>query len=183
MKKLLVPGFIIFLLITNIVFFRTTVIYKAKLDKQVFKVYLFEGEGTDIRISNGLIIISPNKQIVSGGKIEYIGNRKNKIQSYAKSIYLDKQVNKDIVLSNSASFAGDNTGVAFADEFLLNNDIGEISSEKLFSEDDINIIRDNLYFSLDYSTVDGQTGNSTIKLKVKEFNMNPKGEQIGQISM
>lgn len=80
-------------------------------------------------------------------------------------------MDKDTVLSNSASFAGNNTGTAFPDEFelLLNKGIGQISSEKLFAEEDINILKDNLYFSLDYSTADGQTGNFTIKLKVKEF--------------
>lgn len=172
MKKSLMLGFLIFLLITNIIFVSTTVLYKTKIDKQVFKVYSFEGEGTDIRISNGLIILSPNKQTMSGGKIQYIGNKQERIQSYSKTIYLDKQVSKDILLSDSASFTGDNDATAFVDEFLLNNGIGDISSEKLFSEDDINIIKDNLYFSLDYSTVDGQTGTFTIKLKVKEFNMN-----------
>jgi hypothetical protein len=172
MKKSLLLGFLILLLISNIIFVSTTVLYKTKIDKQVFKVYSFEGEGTDIRISNGLIIISPYKHTISGGKIQYKGNKKEKIQLYSKTIYLNKQVDKDILLSDSASFAGANNGIVFADEFLLNNGIGAISSEKLFSEEDINIIKDNLYFSLDYSTVDGQTGNSTIKLKVKEFNLN-----------
>lgn len=172
MKKSLIRGVLIFLLITNIIFVGTTILYKTKIDKQVFKVYSFDGEGTDIRISNGLIIISPNKQTVSGGKIEYIGNKQENLQSYSKTIYLNKQVGKDIVLSNSASIAGENKGTSFADEFMLNKDIGEISSEKLFSENNIGIINDNLYFSLDYSTVDGQKGNSTVKLKVKEYNMN-----------
>ncbi|MEK6265760.1 MAG: hypothetical protein N2B06_13485 [Clostridium sp.] len=54
---------------------------------------------------------------------------------------------------------------------MLNKGVGEISSEKLFSEDDINIIKDNLYFSLDYETVDEQRGNITVKLKLNEFNM------------
>ncbi|MBU3179367.1 hypothetical protein KPL47_24075 [Clostridium estertheticum] len=172
MKKPLIRGFLIFLLITNIIFVGTTVLYKTKIDKQVIKVYSFDGEGTDIRISNGIIIISPNKQTVSGGKIQYIGNKQENLQSYTKTIYLNKQMVKDKVLSNSASGVGGDKGISFADEFMLNKYIGEISSEKLFSEDDIGIINDNLYFSLDYSTVDGQKGNSTVKLKVKEYNMN-----------
>ena len=36
----------------------------------------------------------------------------------------------------------------FADEFILNKSVGEISSDKLFTEADINNIKDNLYFSL-----------------------------------
>ena len=157
-------------LITNAIFIGTTVLYKTKIDKQIFKVYSFEGEGTDIKISDGLVIISPNKHTVNGGKIQYKGNSQEKLQSYSKTIYLDKQVAKDIVLSNYVSFAVD-TQITIPGEFLLNKGVGEISSEKLFSEDDINIIKGNLYFSLDYETVDGQRGNSTVKLKVTEFNM------------
>ena len=170
MKKSLLFGLLIFLLITNAIFIGTTVLYKTKIDKQVFKVYSFEGEGTDIKISNGLVIISPNKHTVYGGEIQYLGKSQEKLQSYSETIYLDKKVEKDIVLSNAASFEGD-TGITISGEFLLNKGVGEISSGKLFSEDDINIIKDNLYFSLDYETVDGQRRNSTVKLKVNEFNM------------
>lgn len=45
--------------------------------------------------------------------------------------------------------------------------MGEISLEKLFSED-LNIIKDNFYFSLDYSKVNGEKGNFIIKLNVNE---------------
>jgi hypothetical protein len=172
MKKSIVLGAFIFLFIINIIFVSTTILYKTKIDKQVFKVYSFEGESSDIRISDGLVIISPNKQTISGGNIEYIGSKRENINSYSKTIYLGNEGAKDIVLSNAVSFAGDTKGVAFSDEFLLNKGIGEISSVKLFRGNDINTIKDNLYFSLDYSTVNGQTGNFTVKLKVKEFNMN-----------
>lgn len=172
MKKSFILGVFVLLLIANIVFVTTTVLYKTKIDKQVFKVYSFEGEGTDIRISDGLVILFPNKQIVSGGKIQYIGNKQENIQSYSETIYLDKQVGKDVVLSNSVSFEGITKVTTFPDEFLLNKGIGGISSESLFSKDAINNIKDNLYFSLDYSTIDGKIGNFTINLNVKEFNMN-----------
>lgn len=72
-----------------------------------------------------------------------------------------------MVLSNSVSLQNDNKGIVFPDEFLLNKSVGEISSEKLFSED-LNIIKDNFYFSLDYSKVNGEKGNFIIKLNVNE---------------
>lgn len=145
MKKSIVLGLLIFLFITNIIFISTTILYKSKIDKQVFKVYSFEGEDSDIRISDGFVIISPNKQTVSGGNIEYIGGKRENIKSYSKTIYLGNQVAKDIILSNSVSFEGDTKGTEFSDEFLLNKGIGEISSEKLFRENAINTIKDNLF--------------------------------------
>lgn len=172
MKKSFVFGVFIFLLVTNIIFIRTTVLYKNKIDNQKIEVYSFEGENNGIRISDGLILISPNKHTVSGGKIQYKADEKENIKSYSKTIYIDKQGNKEIVLSNSASHSGDNTKTTSSDGFLLNEGIGEISSEKLFNEENINIIKDNLYFSLDYATGDGKMIDCIVKLKVEEFDMN-----------
>ncbi|WP_315066869.1 hypothetical protein [uncultured Clostridium sp.] len=172
MKKSILIGFLIFLLIGSIVLIRMIVSYKTELDRQEFKVYSFSGEDTNIRISNGIIIIFPNKQIVNGGDIQFIGNNKEKIKSYSKTIHLDKKVNKDIILANTVSYQGCADGVMFADEFLLNKSVGEISSYKLFTEADINNIKDNLYFFLEYSTVEGKTENFIIRLDVKEFVMN-----------
>lgn len=102
-----------------------TMLYKNKIDKQVFTVYSFKGENSDIKISDGIIIIYPNKQIVNGGKIQYIGNKQESIKSYSKNIYLNKQGNKEKILSNSVSFEVNSKKTTFPDEFLLNKDIGE----------------------------------------------------------
>ncbi|WP_394900268.1 hypothetical protein, partial [Clostridium butyricum] len=151
-----------------IAFIITTTLYKNKIDNQYFKVYSFNGENKDIRISNGIIIVYPNKQIVSGGEILYTGSKNENIQSYSKKIYINEEGNNDnVVLSNSVSLQNDNKGIVFPDEFLLNKGVGEISSEKLFSED-LNIIKDNFYFCLDYSKVNGEKGNFIIKLNVNE---------------
>ncbi|EHI99606.1 hypothetical protein CDLVIII_3016 [Clostridium sp. DL-VIII] len=171
MKKSILIGFLIFLLIGSIILIRMIVSYKTEFDRQESKVYSFSGKDTNIRISNGIIIIFPNKQIVNGGDIQFIGNNQEKIKSYSKTIYLDKKVNKDIILSNTVSYQGCADGAMFADEFLSNKSAGEISSDKLFTKSDINNIKDNLYFSLEYSTVDGKTEHFTIKLNVKEFAM------------
>ena len=149
-------------------FIITTTLYKNKIDNQYFKVYSFNGENKDIRISNGIIIVYPNKQIVNGGEILYTGSKNENIKSYSKKIYINEEGNNEnVVLSNSVSLQNDNKGIVFPDEFLLNKSVGEISSEKLFSED-LNIIKDNFYFSLDYSKVNGEKGNFIIKLNVNE---------------
>lgn len=50
----------------------------------------------------------------------------------------------------------DNKGTSLSDELLLNKSIGEISSQQLFNEEQLGLIKNNLYFSLRYSTVDGE---------------------------
>ncbi|MFT8352870.1 hypothetical protein [Clostridium saccharoperbutylacetonicum] len=170
MKKQLTIFIFILLIISNIVFIRTTVFYKTKMDNQVLKVYSFAGENDDMKITNGVIVISPNKQLISGGEILYTGSAKDKIQAYSKKIYLKDGKNKEkIVMENSVGFQGDTKGTTFPDEFLLNKSIGSVGSEKLFSEDEINNIKENLYFSLDYTKVNGEKGNYTIKLNLNEI--------------
>ncbi|MBE6061577.1 MAG: hypothetical protein E7215_15645 [Clostridium sulfidigenes] len=171
MKRKFILWIVFFLVITNIVFIGTTIWYKTKMDKQEFKVYSFQGENTDIRITDGLIIMSPNKHIVSGGNIQYIGSKEEQIESYSESIYLDKEGDKDVVLLKTVSMEMDNKGISLSDELLLNKSIGEISSQQLFNEEQLGLIKNNLYFSLRYSTVDGEIENSIIMLNVEEFNM------------
>lgn len=171
MKRKFILWIVFFLVITNIVFIGTTIWYKTKMDKQEFKVYSFQGENTDIRITDGLIIMSPIKHIVSGGNIQYIGSKEEQIESYSESIYLDKEGDKDVVLLKTVSMEIDNKGISLSDELLLNKSIGEISSQQLFNEEQLGLIKNNLYFSLRYSTVDGKIENSIIMLNVEEFNM------------
>lgn len=171
MKRKFILWIVFFLVITNIVFIGTTIWYKTKMDKQEFKVYSFQGENTDIRITDGLIIMSPIKHIVSGGNIQYIGSKEEQIESYSESIYLDKEGDKDVVLLKTVSMEMDNKGISLSDELLLNKSIGEISSQQLFNEEQLGLIKNNLYFSLRYSTVDGKIENSIIMLNVEEFNM------------
>jgi len=104
MKRSIIFWIVFLLVITNIVFIGTTMWYKTKLDNQEFKVYLFQGENTDIRVTEGLIILFPNKHIVSGGNVQYIGSKEEQIESYSQNIYLDKEGDKDVVLLKTGSF-------------------------------------------------------------------------------
>jgi hypothetical protein len=162
---------IIFLVITNTIFIITTVLYKNKTNNKVLKIYTFGGESKDIRISDGVIIISSDKHIIDGGKVEYIGKKQDNIKSYTKTIYLNNHKANNMLLTGAVSHSGDTNGITFPDEFLLNEEVGGINAEKLLSEENISTIKDNLYFSLVYSTKEGKSAEDTIKLRVKEINM------------
>lgn len=174
MKKYIQSIIIIFLLITNAMFIKTTIAYKSRTKEQPLKVYSIKGENSAMKISNGFIIISQDRQIINGGDIEYIGGNIESIQSYSKTIYIDKQGTKEPILLNSVSSEGNYIKNSLHKELLMNNGIGEISSKSLFSNDDITLIKDNLYFSLQYLTTNGDKGEFTIKLNVNEFNTNTK---------
>jgi len=162
---------IVFLLITNSIFIITTVMYKNSITNNptVFKVYSFEGESREIRISNGIISISPDKQIIYGGKIQFIGDKQENIKSYTKTIYQEDQNSKQVIMTNSVSVEGESEGMIFPDEFILNKDLGGLSGKNLFSEEGLSSVKDNLYFSLNGLTKDGKVFTYQLKLQVKEL--------------
>ena len=159
-----------FLIITNSIFIATSVMYKnTKINNPVYKIYSFEGESDDIRISDGVIIISPMKQIVKGGKLQYLGKKQENIKFYTKTIYEDNQGNIQAIVTTSVSVEGATKGMTFPDELLLNKNLGEISGEKLFCEEGISSIKENLYFLLDGLTNEGKPFGFKVKLQVKEL--------------
>jgi hypothetical protein len=176
MKKHATFLIIALLIISNVIFISTTLSYKSKLNTaeaklapENYKLYFFEGEDNNIKLTNGVVIISPNKELVNGGKIEYVGKGNEKIIAYTTTLYLDKEGKKDVIFSNSASLGAPN-GITFSDEFSLNKTIGGISSKKLFSADSLEKLKDNLYLSIDYVKDNFEKGNFTVKLKVTEYN-------------
>ncbi|MEG2412845.1 MAG: hypothetical protein RSA29_14265 [Clostridium sp.] len=76
-------GVVIILVIINGIFITTTFKYKEKLDNANIIVFTFQGENELIRIDDGLIIITPDKHMVFGGNIEYIGLKDENIKFYA----------------------------------------------------------------------------------------------------
>lgn len=170
-KKLIITAFAL-LVISNIVLAITSISYKNKMNSyknQISKVYKFDGENEEIKISNGLIVVSPQKTTIIGGDIQYNGPKKQKVQSYTKTLYLNKQGNKDSLLIIGVSTGA---GVNFPDEFAINKSIGEISGGRIFFDNDLKNITNNLYFSIDYSSIFGPKGSSTVKLNVHEVDMN-----------
>lgn len=141
-------------------------------EKKNFKVYSFQGENDRVKINNGTLILSSNKDIINGGTIQYTGNKIQNIDSYSETVYFNKNGDKKILLSSSFSYSGENGTVVFPDDLILNKTLSETSTENLFLGTDSEFIKDNLYFSLNYSTRDGKKEDITLKLNVKEFNLN-----------
>lgn len=171
MKKA-IPIFIFALLIlSNVFFIQKSRLYKDTLDTQVFKVYSFEGENQNIRISNGAIILSPHKQILHAGDITYIGEKVDDIVSYSQDLYLGEAISQNIVLSFSSST---NKSISFPEEFSTNKDMGEMSSSTLFNEEELKLIKEELYFTLKYTTSSGEKNTILLKLNVNEFDLEKK---------
>lgn len=73
---------------------------------------------------------------------------------------------------NSVSFEGNDNYTSLKEELKLNESVGEISSITLFNKDDLDKIKDHLFFEFKYEGADGDIKTSEIKLNVKEYHSN-----------
>lgn len=172
MKKYNKNLLIIVLLITNVIFITTTVVYKYKSTNSSLKIYSIKGENSDMKINDGFILLSKDKELLNGGNVEFSGNSIPNINYYSKSIFIDKHGERDTILLNSISHEGDYKVDSLRDELLANKTIGTISSETLFSNTDIDSIKDNLYFCFEYKTTNNEKKEIVVKLDVNEVNLN-----------
>ena len=162
-------GVAVILIIINDIFITSTFKYKKKLDITVFT---FNGENELICIDDGMIIITPNRHQVFGGNINYIGLKDENIKFYSNKLYLKESQNENIIMINSVSFEGNDNYTSLKEELKLNESVGEISSITLFNKDDLDKIKDHLFFEFKYEGADGDIKTSEIKLNVKEYHSN-----------
>lgn len=157
---------ICFLIITNILFIFNALNNKTKVAPQTFKVYQLKGENRDIKLSNGFITLYPNKDVIKGGTLEYLGVKQENITAYTESICFEKQgvINKLLVRSVS-----NGSGMKFPEELKLNPTLGSISGDKLFNKENFDIMKDNCYFLIQGTTKDGRTFEYKVKLQVNEI--------------
>ena len=165
-------GVAVILIIINGIFITSTFKYKKKLDNINITVFTFKGENELICIDDGMIIITPNRHQVFGGNINYIGLKDENIKFYSNKLYLKESQNENIIMINSVSFEGNDNYTSLKEELKLNESVGEISSITLFNKDDLDKIKDHLFFEFKYEGADGDIKTSEIKLNVKEYHSN-----------
>lgn len=165
----LLIGLVIIMIIVNGIFITTTFKYKEKLDNANVIVFTFQGENEVIHIDDGLIIITPDKHQVFGGNIKYIGTKDESIKFYANELYLYESQVRNTIVADSVSYQGKDFNISLKEVLKLNESVGEISSTTLFNEEDLEKVKDNLYFELKYETIDGDVETTEIKLNVKEY--------------
>ncbi|MGM9986250.1 MAG: hypothetical protein ACI35O_03375 [Bacillaceae bacterium] len=159
------------LVVSNIIFITTTIKNKQKADDPKVEVYAFEGENEDIKLTNGLIIIEPNKQTVYGGNIIYVGEPIENITTYSTKIYVEKDGMKDVLYHGGYSNEGTDEDIAFPDELILNPAVGAISGENVIGKKDIEALVNNFYVSLSGSMKNGKTFEFPLQLKLNKITM------------
>lgn len=160
---------VIILFIISAISITTAFKYKEKLSNANIVVFTFEGKNEFITLDDGVIIITPNKQQVFGGNFEYIDLKDENINFYATELYLKNSQGRKTLWTNSVSFHGKDSNTSLAQVLKLNKTVGDISSKSLFNKDELEQIKDHLFFQLKYEKTDGEVESIELQLNVEEY--------------
>ena len=129
-------------------------------------VFNFKGGNEFISLNNGLIKKTNNKYYIFGGNINYNGVENKPIKFYSNKLYIKKSGNIKMILTNSVYFKEEDFYPTLKETLDLNQSIGEISSEDLFNNDDLEYIKENLFWKFQYKDMYNEVNSIEIKLEV-----------------
>lgn len=125
------------------------------------KVYSFSGQSEICGIANGVIVLTPDTELLYGGNLTVEQDLFDDISSYTTSFYLSADGENDVLLSNSAS---DLSGQSLPTP----SDLGQITGD-VFTDSAAAEFEENLYFELEVTSTDGSTQTYKLPLDVKEL--------------
>lgn len=134
-------------------------------DENEVTVYSFSGDNGYIQINNGVIVISENETVFSGGNINLLGFDNSNIASCSMTFYVMSGNEKKIVLSNSIE---DFTGESIDRLDTLGKISGDDVLTFIASEDNVNW-RENLYFEFTGKNVEGSEFVENVHLTVVDI--------------
>ena len=134
-------------------------------DENEVAVYSFSGDNDHVQINNGVIVISENETVFSGGNINLLVADNSNIASCSLTFYVMSGNEKKIVLSNSIE---DFTGESIDRLDALGKISGDDMLAFIVSKDDINW-KENLYFEFTGKNVDGSDFFENVHLTVNDI--------------
>lgn len=142
---------------------------EAKTSKaEEMKVYSFKGENGDLSINNGIIVISPTKELLYGGELM---NGQIKLENIAECtrefFVLNDGVKETLFITSVTDDSRE--GMTIEETTQL----GSISAEEdVFVRDTAKNLKDNFYFELRYTKTNGDKVSCQIQLDVTEVTKN-----------
>ena len=132
-------------------------------------VYSFSGSNDQLEISNGVIVLTDNEDVFSGGDLSVIHPESfSDVVSYSATFHISTNDENIIIMSNSVV---DETGESGA-KIEINGDLGRISGEDAHIdyvfEDGVNDT-DNLWCEIKTTSSDGEMNTYVIDLNVTKI--------------
>lgn len=125
-------------------------------------VYSFSGENDDIRISNGVITVSPTEYVFHGGNIYYKDGTLDNILNYSTEFYYLSGKEKNQIVTSSTANETDGVLEIKNGQDLLNADNNISGSKDKFMK----MLENNLYFKLSITDANNEESEYLINLKV-----------------
>ncbi|MBO8464276.1 MAG: hypothetical protein IAC13_10130 [Firmicutes bacterium] len=163
MKKTL--PFLLILLIVIFLFTHYKEVYQNPQENSL-TIYSFHGENEEFSITNGVIVLSENQTIFSGGDLHIKSKIFSNIHSVTKTFYTIINDEEHILLSNRST---DTTGTPIHMDGSLGKITGEAGVLKNISSQDL---QNNLYFKLITADSDGQENEYVLQLSLSEVTEN-----------
>lgn len=126
------------------------------------EIYSFSGENENIAINNGLIIVTNDSEKFIGGDLSFKGEEPSDVKDYFERFFFYKDGNEETILSNATTTEGVNEGINISSE------LGSISSQNLFYDNDLELIKGSLNFLISGKLINGENFEYDLTLVVKK---------------
>ena len=133
----------------------------TKQQKEI-EVYSFCGANDAVMINNGLIIATDNFEKFIGGDLTFKGEEPSDVKYCVTKFFFYKDGVETTILSNAESIEGTTNGTK------ISPDMGSSSSENLFYDNDLELIKKSLNFSASGTLMNGENFKYTVILNVKK---------------
>lgn len=133
------------------------------------KIYTFSGSDEYIKVSDGLIALNTDINLINGNNIEYINSVDYDIKSYKIGYYVMDDTKLVEIISNTLEL---DTSVKLSElinNFSSFNIVEKNNNPNYFTSYKKELIGDNLYLVLEAKTETGDSVFSKIKLNVSKI--------------
>lgn len=122
------------------------------------EVYSVSGENEEIRINNGPIIITDELDEFIGGDLSFKNEEMTDVKEYVETFFYDKDREKTVIIKSGSIVEGEKN----------NTEMITISGENLFHDNDFELIKDSLSFSLNGKLMNGEDFDYQLTLDVQK---------------
>ncbi len=133
------------------------------------KIYSFSGSDEYIRVSDGLIALNTDINLINGNNIEYINGVDYDIKSYKIGYYVMDDTKLVEIISNTLELETSVKLSELINNFSSFNVVEKNSNPNHFTSYKKELISDGLYLVLEAKTDGGQEVFSKIKLNVSKI--------------
>lgn len=158
MKKMIALVFIAILFLTGC----------AKAEpEQPLRVYSFHGENEQLKITNGMIVLSEKNDVFGGGDLQVSEDLQSNITSFSTTFYVASEHDDRTILSNAVI---DQTGSTIHIDGGLGTVSGDgVILDRVVDEENIADLKNNLFFELTTTDADGKENVYQLQMVVSEI--------------